>query len=157
MPMLLKVLTYDVNFDARGLGDFTVLVVGDANQGEKRDLLLLALKDLPSQKVKSRTLKYAVAEFKDEASLQGEIDRSKASALLIIPGASAATVKHVWEVAQDNQTYVLALEASMIEAGLPVGVQVKDGKPQILINEKGAKSVGAKFETAILKLARVIQ
>ena len=157
MPMLLKVLTYDVNFDARGLGDFTVLVVGDAAQAERRGQLMDALKGLPSQKVKSRTLKYAVTEFKDEPALQAEIDRSRASALLIVPGAAPATVKHVWEVAQDNQTYVMALEASMVESGLPFGVQVTGGKPQIVINEKGAKSVGAKFETAILKLARIIQ
>jgi hypothetical protein len=157
MPMLLKALTYDVNFDARGLGDFTVLVIGDATQADKRSQLIAALKDLPSQKVKARPLKYAVAEFKDEAALQAELERTKASALLIVPGAAPATVKHVWEVAQDNQTYVMALEASMVESGLPLGVQVTGGKPQIVINEKGAKSIGAKFETGILKLARVIQ
>ena len=157
MPMLLKALTYDLNFDSRGVGDFTVLVVGDPSQAEKRDLLMGGLRDMPSQKVKNRQLKYAVTDFKDEPTLQAEIDKTKASALLIVPGASTATLKHAWEVAQDNQAYVIALEASMVEFGLPIGVQVTDGKPQILINEKGAKSVGAKFETAILKLAKVIQ
>jgi hypothetical protein len=157
MPMLLKALTYDVNFDARGIGDFTVLVVGDAGQSDKRDLLLSGLKDMPNQKVKNRPLKYAVAEFKDEPALQAEIERTRASALLIVPGTSLPTLKHVWEVAQDNQAYVIALEASAVEFGLPIGVQVNGGKPQILINEKGAKSVGAKFETAILKLAKIIQ
>ncbi len=157
MPMLLKVLTYDLNFDARGLGDFTVLVVSEAGQTEKRNTVLEGLKEMPAQKVKTRPLKYAVTEFKDEASLQAEIDKTHASALLVVPGASAAMVKHVWEVAQDNQTYALALEASMVEAALPVGVQINGGKPQIVINEKAAKSVGAKFESAVLKLARVIQ
>lgn len=157
MPLLLKVLTYDVNFDARGLGDFTVLVVGEPAGADKREATLKALKDMSAAKVKTRPLKYVTAEFKDEPSLQAEIDKTKASALLVVPGVSMATVKHVWEVAQDNQTYVLAFDTAMIEFGLPVGVQVGGGKPQILINEKGAKSVGAKFETAILKLARVIQ
>ena len=157
MPMLLKVLTYDLNFDARGLGDFTLLVVSDPGQSEKRSTLLEGLKEMSIQKVKTRTLKYVVTEFKDEPSLQAEIDKTHASALLVVPGASTATVKHVWEVAQDNQTYALALEASMVELALPVGVQINSGKPQIVINEKAAKSVGAKFESAVLKLARVIQ
>ncbi len=157
MPMLLKVLTYDVNFDARGLGDFTVLVIGDPTAPDKREATVKALKDLPAQKVKTRPLKFASTEFKDEPTLQAEIDRTRASALLVVSGASMMVVKHVWEVAQDNQTYVLAFDTAMIEFGLPVGVQAGAGKPQILINEKGAKSVGAKFETAILKLARVIQ
>ena len=73
MPMLLKALTYDVNFDARGLGDFTVLVVGDPSQPEKRDLLMGALKDLSSQKVKNRPLKYTYTDFKDEI-VGSEID-----------------------------------------------------------------------------------
>lgn len=157
MPMLLKVLTYDVNFDSRGVGDFTVLVVSEPGQGARRDQLIDALKELPAQKVKARPLKVAIAEFKDEPALQIEIDKTRASALLVVPGISIPSLKHIWEVAQDNQAYVLALEASMVEFGLPVGVQLTGGKPQILINEKGAKSIGAKFETAILKLARVIQ
>src|SRR4051812_42279809 len=99
--MLLKVLTYDLNFDARGLGDFTVLVVADPSQTEKRNTLLEGLKGMPSQKVKPRTLKYAVIDFKDEPGLQAELDKTHASALLVVPGASPATVKHVWEVAQD--------------------------------------------------------
>ncbi len=157
MPALLRALTYDLNFDTRGLDDFTVLVVGDADSKEARETIMASLKGLPSQKVKTRALKLAVTDFKDEGALQAEIDRSKASALLVVPGASAATGKHVWEVAQDNQAYVMAFEAGMVEAGLPIGVQITAGKPLIIINEKGAKSVGAKFETAILKLARVIQ
>lgn len=157
MPLLLKVLTYDVNFDARGLGDFTVLVIGDPTAPEKREATFKALKDLPAQKVKTRPLKFATTEFKDESALQAEIDKTRASALLVVTGVPMPVVKHVWEVAQDNQTYVLAFDTAMIEFGLPVGVQTGAGKPQILINEKGAKSVGAKFETTILKLARVIQ
>ena len=157
MPMLLKVLTYDLNFDARGLGDFTVLVVSDPNQIEKRNTVIEGLKAMPNQKVKTRPLKYAVTEFKDEATLQAELERTHASALLVVPGASTASVKHIWEVAQDNQTYALALDAAMVELALPVGVQINSGKPQIVINEKAAKSVGAKFESAVLKLARVIQ
>ncbi len=157
MPALLKALTYDTNFDTRGLGAFTVLIVGDVDSKEARETIMASLKDLPDQKVKTRPLKYAFTDFKDELALQAEIDKSKASALLVVPGASAATVKHIWEVAQDNQAYVMAFGAAMVESGLPIGVQVTAGKPLIIINEKGAKSVGAKFESAILKLARVIQ
>jgi hypothetical protein len=155
MPVLLKVLTYDVNFDARGVGDFVILVVGD--NAAKRGALIKDLENVSVTKVKNRAVKYVPIELKDEGALQAEIDRSKASAVLAVPGTSPAGVKTISEVSQDNQIYALALEAAMVEQALPVGVTVTGGKTQIVINEKAARSVGARFETSVLKLARVIQ
>jgi hypothetical protein len=157
VPVLLKVLTYDINFDARGVGDFVVLVVNEPGQSEKRQILVETLKGVEVSKVKARQVKYVGAEFKDEASLQAEVDRTHAGALLAMPGMSDKFVNHLWEVAQDNQMYAVALTAPMVEKALPVGVVMANGKPQIIINMKAAKSVGANFELSVLKLARVIQ
>jgi hypothetical protein len=157
MPVLLKVLTYDVNFDARGAGDFVILVASDPGQAEKRKALLKDLEGVSVTKVKNRNVKYIGIDVKDETTLQADIDRTKASAVLAVPGTPAASVKTISEVSQDNQLYALALEAAMVEQALPVGVTMSGGKPQIIINEKAAKGVGARFETSVLKLARVIQ
>jgi hypothetical protein len=157
MPVLLKVLTYDVNFDARGSGDFIILVTGDAALSEKRKALQKELEGLAVTKVKNRSVRYVGSDLKDETQLQAEIDRTHASAVLAIPGTSTAGVKTISEVTQDNQLYALALDPAMVEQALPVGVSIAGGKPQIIINEKAAKSVGARFETSVLKLARVIQ
>jgi hypothetical protein len=157
MPVLLKVLTYDTNFDSRGAGEFVVLVVSDASGTGARAQLLTDLKDVSVTKVKNRPVKYVSVEYKDEASLQADIDRTKASALMAIPGTPAAAIKSMWEVAQDNQMYALALEASMVEQFFPVGVSMSGDKPQIVINEKSSRAVGVRFETSVLRLARVIQ
>lgn len=157
MPVLLKVLTYDTNFDSRGAGDFVVLVVSDPSQAGARGQIVTDLKDVSVTKVKSRPVKYVAIDFKDEAALQADIDRTHASALMALPGTPAAAIKSMWEVAQDNQLYALALEASTVEQYFPVGVSMNGDKPQILINEKSSKAVGARFETSVLRLARVIQ
>jgi YfiR/HmsC-like len=157
MPVLLKVLTYDTNFDSRGAGDFVVLVVSDGSGTSARAQLLTDLKDVSVTKVKNRPVKYVSVEYKDEAGLQADIDRTKASALMAIPGTPAAAIKSMWEVAQDNQMYALALEASMVEQYFPVGVSMGGDKPQIVINEKSSRAVGVRFETSVLRLARVIQ
>lgn len=157
LPVLLKVITYDVNFDARGSGPFVVLVVSDSNQMAARAALVATLRDVSISEVKKRPLKYAPLEFRDEAQLQGEIERVKASALLVVPGASAATVKAMWDLAQDNQLYALALEASTVQSSFPLGVTTSGDKPQIVINEKSAKAVGIRFETVVLRMAKVIQ
>lgn len=156
LPVLLKVLTYDVNFDARGAGPFVVLVVSEPNQSAARSALIGNLKEVTVTEVKKRPLKYVAVDFRDEAQLQGEVDKNKASALLVVPGASAAVVKSMWDVAQDNQLYALALDAETMKS-FPIGVTMSGDKPQILINEKSSKAVGARFETVVLRLARVIQ
>jgi len=157
LPALIKILAYDVNFDARGVGPFTVLVVNEPSQAKQRDELVTALKALAALKIKTRPVAWVSYEYRDEAGLQAEIDRSHAAALLVVPGMTMPVVKSVWDVAQDNQLYALALEAQMVEQLLPVGVTMSGDKPQIIINEKSAKAVGVRFDTAVLRVARVVQ
>lgn len=157
MPLLLKVLTYDVNFDARGGGDFVILVAGDTSATERRKALMKDLEGVAGTKLKTRTVRFVSVDLKDEPSLQADVDRVKASAVLAAPGTPHAGVKIISEVSQDNQIYALALEAAMVEQALPVGVTMNGSKPQIVINEKASRGVGARFESSVLKLARVIQ
>jgi hypothetical protein len=157
MPILLKVLTYDQHFDTRGTGDFVVLVASEPGQAAAREQILGVLKGLSVSSIKNRPLKFVAAEFKDEASLSAEIAKAKAQAVLAVPGISANGVVQISEVAQDNQVYTLALDSTMVEKALAVGVTNNGGRPQIVINEKASKQVGVKFETSVLKLAKVIQ
>ena len=157
LPVLLKVLTYDVNFDARGAGPFVLLVVSEPSQSADRSALMGSLKDSSVTEVKKRPLKYIAVDYRDEGQLQAEIDKNKASAILVVPGASTAAVKAIWEVAQDNQLYALALDAETVQSFFPLGVTMVGDKPQIIINEKSSKAVGARFETVVLRMAKVIQ
>lgn len=157
LPVLLKVLTYDVNFDSRGAGPFVLLVVSEPGQSADRSALIGTLKDSSVTEVKKRPLKYIAVDYKDEAQLQGDIEKNKASALLVVPGTGVAAVKSLWEVAQDNQLYALALDAETVTQFFPVGVTMVGDKPQIIINEKSSKAVGARFETVVLRMAKVIQ
>ena len=157
VPVLLKVLTYDVNFDSRGVGDFVILVAGDSDKAERRKALLKELEGLPSPRVKSRPVRFVGVDVKDETALQAEVDKARASAVLAVPGTSAAGVKTISEVSQDNQIYALALEVAMVEDALAIGVTMNGSKAQIVINERASRGVGARFETSVLKLARIIQ
>ncbi len=154
LPALLRILPYDVNFDARGSGPFVVLVVSahGASPGLAREI-----KDVTVPDIKKRAVRFVTIDFSTEAALQAAIDAHRASALLVVPGIVADTLHSVWDVAQDNQLYALALDAATVEACIPIGVTMDGGKPRILIHEKSSRAVGARFETVVLKLARVIQ
>jgi hypothetical protein len=156
VPMLLKALAYDTNFDARGWGVMSVLIVSDPDHGDARSAVLDAVKDA-DVKVKNRAVKFATAEVKDEASLQAAIDRTKCGVVVLTPGTTADVVKAVSEIVQDNQIYAIALDGPTVEKFIPLGAESVSGKLRIVVNEKAAAAVGAKFEPSMLKVARVIQ
>jgi hypothetical protein len=154
MPTLLKVLTYDLNFDARGAGDFVILVVSDTQSSKS---LARDLEATGATKIKTRHVTYVPVEFTTETALQGTIEQRHVSAIIVSPGASDTSVKIIWELSQDNQLYALALEARAVEQFIPVGIFKTGDKIQPIINDKSAKAVGIRFETAVMRLARVIQ
>lgn len=156
VPVLLKTLSYDTNFDSRGAGDFTVLVVSPASLAKARAQLVADLKDA-GLKLKTRPVKFVTVDWKDEASLQAEIDRTKAGALLPLAEVPMPIVKSLWDVAQDNQIYAVALAEPMVEQLLPVGVTQAGDHLQVVINEKASAAVGARFETAVLRTAKVLK
>jgi hypothetical protein len=157
IPILLKVLTYDETFDSRGSGPFTVAVASEPGQEAARAELTDELKTLTVTSIKNRPLKFVPIEFKDEKSLSSELTRSSADAILAVPGLSSSGVKTLSMVAEKAKRYSLALDASMVEQALSVGVTTDGGKPQIVINDRASKAVGAKFDVAVLRLARVVK
>jgi hypothetical protein len=157
MPILLKVLTYDETFDSRGTGPFTVAVTCEPGQEGVRDALVEELKSLTVTSIKNRPLKFVAVEFKDEKSLSADLTRTGADAILATPGLSPAGVKAVSAAAEKAKRYSLAFDAAMVEQALSVGVTTEGGRPQIVINDRASKAVGAKFDVAVLKLARIVK
>ncbi len=157
LPILLKVITYDRNFAARGSGEFLVLVVSEPAQAPAREEVLSLLRTLKLTTVQSRPLRFASAEFKDEASLAARLNGARPAAILAAPGISAPGVQLLADAARKLQLYSLALDVSMVERSLALGVVAREGKPQIVINLTAAKAVGASFESAVLKFARLVQ
>ena len=157
LPVLLKVVTYDRNFAARGSREFVLLVASEPAQQALRAELLSTLKGLKLSSIHNRTLRLVEVEFKDQAFLDAKVQSERASAILAVPGLSGAGLTAVSEVAMDNQIYTLALDQAMAEKSLAIAVTVKDGRPQIVINQTAAKGIGAVFESSVLKLARVVQ
>jgi len=153
VPAVLRVLPYDTNFEARGAGPFVVLVITDAATVQAA----AAIKDAAVPELKKRQVKFVTTTYSGEVALQTAIDSTRASAVIATPGLGAPILKAMWEVAQDNQIYALALDEPTVEAMFPLGVKMEDGKAKIIINEKSSKAVGARFETVVLKLARVIR
>jgi hypothetical protein len=157
MPILLKVLTYDLNFDTRGAGEFVIMVAFNPAQSGLREQVMSTLKALPVTHIKSRPLKFVSFDMKDGASLSAEIARVKASAIMATQGLSVAAQEQIAGAAESAQVYSLALDATMVEKFIAIGVTIQNSRPQIVINDKASKAQGARFQNSVLRLAKVIQ
>lgn len=156
LPVLLKVITYDRNFAARGGGEFVILVASEDGKTPPIDLVAIA-KTMKLVSVQERPLRFVATSFKDQPSLDAAIQATHAAAIMAAPGTSPAGFKDISEVAQDNQIYTMTMDPSAVQKDFAIGVGNKDGRPQIVINLAMSKAIGAVFESSVLKLARVIQ
>src|SRR5580700_2206122 len=90
LPILLKVLTYDRNFHSRGSGEFVVLVPAEPASASARDEIFVVIKTLSLTAIQNRPLKFISVDYKDSTSLDDQVQKTRAQAILAIHGLSPA-------------------------------------------------------------------
>jgi hypothetical protein len=157
MQIMLRVLTYDRAFKEHGEGDFVVLVLAGPSTTAQRDKVLTRISGLKLTHIQGRLLKYLPLDVTGADAIARGIEELKANALLLIDGTSSDVVAQAQREAASHHLYSLALDPSVVERKAALlGVSLRDGKPQILINVEGARGLHASFDNAVLRLARLI-
>jgi hypothetical protein len=158
LPILLRVLTYDRGFKARGEGDFLVLLPADAANISRRDKVLAVARGMKLTSIQNRPLRYQALDFTSADALGQAIGGQTASAVLLIPGLPTAAVEQAKRAANGIHAYVLSLDTAVVEQkNAMVGVSIHDGHPQIVLNVDGARAANANFDNAVLKVARLVE
>ncbi|PZR10533.1 MAG: hypothetical protein DI536_20035 [Archangium gephyra] len=145
--VMLKVLTYDSGFDARGSGDFVVLI--PYAPGREVDAAALAKlgSALEVKSIKERPLRFVVVPA-------AESSKQSASAVLLHSNFPGEVARPLLTMGRTRRWYTLVLDETLMLEGAVLGVGLADGKPQPLLNVTASKSVGAEFTSAVLKRAR---
>src|SRR5438105_11629627 len=87
VTLLLKLLTYEAGFEARGAGEFVVLVPYGPEGKGRADAAVEALAPVAKARVRSRPLSFVAVKSAELASTHAG---RKVSAILLLPGADAA-------------------------------------------------------------------
>ena len=151
--VVLKVLTYDAGFVARGKGDFVVLIP-PAGDPARASALLEVARGSGVTRILERPLKFVLGS---SDPLEAQAREAHASAILVPEGISGATAKEVARVGTALKIYTLAVEEAPVRQGLLLGVAVNDGKPQVVINITAARAQGVEFSASVLRIARTVQ
>lgn len=153
--VVMKVLTYDAGFEQRvGDGAFLVLVPHATGQGDAARALVAAGTALPTKEMHGRALKFEAVSGDELPVLLG---MRRTAAVLIPSGTPIEAARAFAKAAAKAQRYSVTLDEALMPAGIVVGVALKKGKAQVVLNMPAAKAIKAEFSQAVVKVARVIQ
>jgi hypothetical protein len=157
LSIMLRVLTYDRAFKPPESG-FVVVIPSEPAQAAARDQVVAATHALNLTSIQGHELRFAGIDLRDPSALAAQVAKSKASAILVVPGSSPALLTEINKISQASHLYVLALDPSLVEQKLALlGVAPREGRPQILLNVDAARALGATFDNSVLKVARLVQ
>lgn len=153
LQLLLKVVSYDQGFAERGTSDFVILIPNGGAENSSLSEAMTAAKATPT-KIQNRNIRFVPVTWE---GLPAAISEQQASAILLINGASDSEVGGALKAASSKKLYSLTLDPTFVDKGALVGVGVKDGKPQVVIQLVTAKDTGVNFPSAVLKIARTVR
>jgi hypothetical protein len=159
VPVLLKVLSFDRRIaDARG----EKLVVGVLFQSGFRlsstvkDRVLDALSSAGSSGPANRPLSVVAVDADRIESLEKALSLSGVRVLYVAP-LRAFDFSNLIATTRRSGTLTLTGVPEYLEAGLSVGLDLRQDRPRILVNLRAARAEGADFAAPLLGLATVVE
>jgi len=158
VPLLLKVLTYDRNFERKAGRELAIGIVhdpSDRDSAKATDEVGSTFFKFTSRTVKGLPLKYYTIEFTGIADLERFVKEKRISVLYLAPG-NAKNLPALVKLAEDLDLTTLTGVPDYVRRGATVGISLNQDKPQILINLASARAGGSDFDASLLRIATVL-
>jgi hypothetical protein len=158
IPLLLKVLTYDRNFERKAGRELAIGIVhdpADRDSAKATDEVGTTLFKFTSRTVKGLPLKYYTIEYTGIADLERFVKEKKISALYLAPG-NAKNLPALLKASEEMDLTTLTGVPDYVRRGAMVGIGADQNKPQILINLASARAGGSDFDASLLRIATVL-
>ena len=158
-PLFLKILSYDRKLSSRVGSE---IVFGIAYQDRyrpsvaARDELVRVMETTPVRSVKDIPVRYVSIELSTPEALARSLEEHHIDVLYVCPLRAFESEAVASQSRLAGITTLTGMPA-YVEAGLAIGVDLKDGRPEILVNLPAAKAEGAELSAQLLKLARIVK
>jgi hypothetical protein len=160
VPIILKVLTYDRQFEVRTHGAVTIGIIHDPTDPVSAQAMADISKTLYEARdktVKRFPIRYFQIEFTGRADLERFSEEKTISVYYLTPGLSAEAIAQVLEVSRARSITSITGVPEFVDAGVSVGIGERRSRPQILINLPASRSEGCEFDASLLRIATVIK
>lgn len=162
VPLLLKVLDYDRNFEKKAGKQLMIGIVHDPNDRVSLDVtneILDILVMYRDQRKTVRNVPIAVKSlsYQSAEALKRTVQREGINVLYVAPGLDHV-VAEIARVCKDQDLQVTTVTGvkNYVEKGIAVGV-AKNPEPKIFVNVAASKSEGSEFDASLLRLAQIVR
>lgn len=160
VPIILKVLTYDRQFERNSSDALTIGIVHDPTDPESAKAMN-EISDVfyenRDKTVKRLPLRYFQIEYTGQADLKRFSAEKSIGAYYITPGMRAAALTEVLAVSQELSVTTITGVPDYVRLGVAVGIGERRGRPQILVNLPASRNEGSEFDASLLRIATVIK
>jgi len=158
VPILMKVLAYDRQFDTKAAGALTIGIIyspSDGSSSKATDQISDTLYKLAGKTVRKVPVKYFQIEYTTPAELEAFVKAKSVNVFYVAPG-NDKSLPEILKLSQARGITTLTGVPEYVKRGVAVGVTMAQDKPQILINLPSARSEGSEFDANLLRIATVL-
>lgn len=159
VPLLLKILTYDRQFEQKAGSEVVIGIVyaaADADSAPAMESLSATLSGFAGKTVKKLPIKYWQIPYSTPDRLEAIVKEKGINVLYVCPG-NDKNLPAIVKLAHGGRITTLTGIPEYVKKGLSVGVGERSGKPQIYINLDASKAEGSDFDASLLRIAEVVR
>ncbi len=159
VPLLLKVLTYDRQFQAKASPQVNIGIIympSHSASSKVTDEISGTLNKFAGKTVKSLPISYWTIEYVTPRRLAAVLEEKGINVIYVSPG-NDRNLSSILELSQANRITTTTGVPEYVRKGVAVGIGSRRGKPQIFINLESSKSEGSEFDASLLRIATVVK
>ena len=159
IPLILKVLTYDRNFENRARSQLKIGIVyntGDASSVMAKNQVSSVFEEFEAKTIKNVPIKHFSLEYVSQDQFINIVNANQMTVYYVAPG-NARNLDNLLRMSQSQRVITVTGVPGYVFRGVAVGIGANQDKPQILINLTSAKSVGTEFDASLLRIAKVVR
>lgn len=141
--LFLKILSYDRKIKSN-------IKIGIINGGSKNDIEQ-SFESLQGQKISGYSFSVTTLSLSDLSSL-----KSKDVDILYVTPENKANINTIVKSSRSNGVLTITGVPEYVEQGVSVGIGVKSGKPEILVNLSSSKAEDRDLSAQLLKLCSIV-
>ena len=155
VSLFARIWTFDRSHHARLSDD---LVIGVLYQSQVRSSMLTKetfVRAASSLQAGEHAVRIVEIDYRDPAGLRGVMLNEGIDIVYVAP-LRAVNVRDIAAVTRSLRALTFTGVSAYVSGGLSVGLELRDGRPGILVNHEASQREGAAFSSELLKLARLV-
>ena len=158
VPIFLKILTYDRTYeewDGRTIRIAVLYAPGSAESEEYAESIIRHLAQRSGKTINDLPFDFEKFPMGSARLLEERIRRDTFDVLYLAPGL-AGSLEEIISLSHKHHVLTISAVADDVPRGVMFALEVKGGKPRILVNLGSARAAGRRLKSKLLRLCRVI-